>query len=114
MRGFRFDWRWVALFALIIVLTNAGNLPWPVTVLVVGAGGAYLLREGWRIWVRAGGAPSRSRVQYWRGQRYEVGPQRAGPALPDWSGIRPAAFHLIFGAILTLIALALLLRALGL
>ncbi|HMO59778.1 MAG TPA: hypothetical protein PKA05_01660 [Roseiflexaceae bacterium] len=110
----RFDWRWVALIVLLVVLVNRANLPWQLVVVAVAAGGGYLLREGWRIWRLYGGQPARTRVQYWRGQRYESGPARPGPALPDWSGLKPAVLHLIFGMILLLIALALLLQSLGL
>jgi hypothetical protein len=113
MPNIRFDWRWVALIALIALMSNAASLPWTVTALALAAAGGYLLYEGWRIWRRSGGPPTRARVTYWRGQRYEVGPARSGPALPDLSGLRPAAAHLFFGGILALCAVAVVLSALG-
>jgi len=109
----RFDWRWVALIAVLVVLANARTLPWPVTALVVGGSGCWLLAQGWRVWVRSGGPPSRSRVTYWRGQRIEVAPERRGPALPRLSDIGPAALYLIGGGLLVLAAIAIVLRGLG-
>lgn len=114
LRDIRFDWRWLALIGLLVVITNAARLPWAVTALALAAAGGYLLYRGWVIWRRAGGTPSRSRVTYWRGQRYEVGPPRPGPALPDMRGLRPAAAHLFVGGVLTLAAVAVALSALGL
>src|SRR5438874_10796872 len=86
----RFDWRWLIAIGVIAVLANAGRIPWPITALVVGGSGVWLLTLGWRAWERSGGVPSRSRVTYWRGQRIEVAPPRRGPALPRWGDIRPA------------------------
>ncbi|MEN9936790.1 MAG: hypothetical protein RLZZ387_3369 [Chloroflexota bacterium] len=114
LNNIRFDWRWVALIALIILVVNSASIPWYVTALALATGGGYLLYEGWLIWRRYGGAPSRSRVTYWRGQRYEVRPTRRGPTLPDTRGLRPAGAHLFFGGILALAALAVMLRAIGL
>ena len=113
MGNIRFDWRWLAVIGVLVVLANAGRLPWPATALVVGGGGAWLLVQGWRVWVRAGGAPSRSRVTYWRGQRFEVAPPRHGPALPRWSDIGPAALYFILGGLLVLSAITIALRGLG-
>jgi hypothetical protein len=114
LRNIRFDWRWVGVIALLALLANAASVPWTVTALALGAAAGYLLYQGWLIWRRAGGPPSRSRVTYWRGQRYEVGPSRPGPALPDLRGLRPAALHLFFGGVLALAAVAVLLSGLGL
>jgi hypothetical protein len=109
----RFDWRWIAVIALIVVMVNSASIPWQVTALALGAGSGYLLYQGWLIWRRSGGPPTRTRVTYWRGQRYEVGPTRPGPALPSLSGIRPAAGHLFVGGVLALAAVAIVLGALG-
>lgn len=110
-----FDWRWIGLIVLIALIASAGSLPWPVTALALLAGGGYMVWEGWNAWRRAGGAPTRSnRVTYWRGQRYEVGPERPGPALPEWSGLRSAWPQLLVGGVLILAGLAIVLRALGL
>lgn len=107
-------WRWLALIALVVVLTNSRALPWPLVTLIVGAAAVYLLREGWIVWRRAGGPPTRSKVTYWRGQRIEVGPPRAGPALPDIRSIGPALIYLVPGIILILVAVAIVLREFGL
>ncbi|MFN8501709.1 hypothetical protein [Kouleothrix sp.] len=60
MRNIRFDWRWVGVIAVLVVLTNSGRLPWPVTALAVGAGGAWLLYMGWRVWMREAAARARA------------------------------------------------------
>lgn len=113
MGTLRFDWRWVALIILVALLANAGRLPWPVIALALAAGGAYLLMLGWRAWTRTGGAPSRTRVTYWRGQRYEVGPARRGPALPRWGDIGPAAIYFVLGGLMLLGAASVVMRAFG-
>ncbi|MFO7171217.1 MAG: hypothetical protein DIU80_024575, partial [Chloroflexota bacterium] len=69
-RNVRFDWRWIAAIALIVIMVNSASIPWPVTALALAASGGYLLYRGWQIGRRAGGPPTRSRVTYWRGQRY--------------------------------------------
>ncbi len=106
-------WRWLALIVLVLVLTNSRTLPWPLVVLILGGAAVYLLREGWFVWRRAGGPPTRSKVTYWRGQRIEVGSPRAGPALPDLRSIGPALIYLIPGLILALVAVAIVLRSAG-
>ena len=114
MRNVRFDWRWVALIVVVAVLANAGRIPWPITALVAGGSGCWLLAMGWRAWVRSGGPPSRGRVTYWRGERIELAPQtRRGPALPRWSDIGPAAPYLLIGGVLVLTAITIALRRLG-
>jgi hypothetical protein len=110
----RFDWRWIVGIGVIAVLANAGRIPWPITTLITGGSGIWLLTLGWQAWVRSGGPPSRGRVTYWRGQRIELAPTRPGPALPRWRDIGPAAPYLIFGGILVLVAITIALRALGL
>jgi hypothetical protein len=110
---FHFDWRWIALIVVVAVLVNAGRIPRPATALVLAGAGVYVLVLGWRVWVRSGGVPSRSRVTYWRGQRFEVAPPRRGPALPRWSDIGPAALYFIIGGVLVLAGVAMTLRTLG-
>jgi len=114
VQGLRFDWRWVAVIAVLVVLTNSSRLPPLVTALVVGGAGVWLLMMGWRVWVREGGPPERGRVTYWRGQRIEVAPQRRGPALPRMRDIGPAALYFIIGVVLLLAAGAIGLRSFGL
>lgn len=110
----RFDWRWIALIVFIALLANAHRLPELFIVVLLGAGGGYLLVMGWRTWTRVGGAPTRRHVTYWRGQRYEIGPTHRGPALPRRADIGPALIYFLFGGILVLSALALGLRVVGL
>ena len=114
MSNLRFRWSWVLVIAVLVVLSNSARLPWPVTALVVGAAGAWVLRMGWQVWSRAGGPPSRRRVTYWRGQRIELEPQRRGPALPRMGDIGPAALYLIIGGVMVLAAAVIALRGLGL
>jgi hypothetical protein len=101
------------VIVFVAVLASGRGLPWPVTALALGGGGAYLLVQGWRIWARSGGPPSRSRVTYWRGQRIELAPERRGPALPRWGDIGPAVLYLVIGAALVLAAVALTLGRIG-
>jgi hypothetical protein len=110
---FRFDWRWVALVGFVVLLANAGRLPWQVVVLLLGSAGAYVLTLGWRTWTHTGGSPTRSRVTYWRGPRSEVAPPRRGPPLPRLSDIGPALLYLLLGGALVLAAVTMVLNALG-
>lgn len=114
MRGLRFDWRWVGVIAVLVVLTNSSRLPPLLTALVVGAAGIWLLYTGWQAWVREGGPPERSRVTYWRGQRIELAPPRRGPALPQMRAIGPAVLYFILGIVLLLAAGVIGLRGVGL
>jgi hypothetical protein len=114
MRGFRFDWRWLALIGLIAILANARSLPWFVTALALGVPGGYLLMLAWRTWEGAsgrGGGNGR-RVTYWRGQRIEMHgpPRRVRPE--TWSTIAPILIYGIGGLTLVLAALAVAARAL--
>ena len=110
MGTFRFDWRWVALIAFVILLLNVGRLPQPVVVAALGGGGGYLLLLGWRAWT--GGGSSRGRVTYWRGQRYEIPPSRRGPALPGRGAIGPALLYFLIGGVMVLAAISMLLQVL--
>lgn len=113
MRSIRFDWRWVVAIAVLVALSNSARLPWPVTVLAIGGSGVWLLAQGWRMWVREGGPPERSRVTYWRGQRVELAPPRRGPALPRWRDIGPAALYFVLGGVLVVAAVTIALRNVG-
>jgi hypothetical protein len=103
----------VALIGFVAMIANAGRLPWQLVALALGGVGIYILTLGWRAWTQAGGASSRSRVTYWRGQRIEVAPQRRGPALPRLNDIAPALIYLLLGGSLMLAAVAMVLNALG-
>ncbi len=109
MSNIRFDWRWVALIALVVILANSSFIPWPLIFLALAGGGGYLLYMGWNVWNR--GTISAKRVTYWRGQRIET-PPRGGVGLPPWRAIVPALLYLIIGAAFILSAGAILLRQL--
>ncbi len=113
MSRLQFDWRWIGLIVVVAILANANQIPRPVTALILAASGAYVLVLGWRVWVRSGGVPTRGRVTYWRGQRYEVPTERRGPAMPRLSDIGPAALYFIIGGVLVLTGIAMGLRAFG-
>jgi hypothetical protein len=116
MRGFRFDWRWVALIAFIAVLANARSLPWFVTALALGAAGGYLVRMAWQAWGLGGswgGRGDTRRVTYWRGQRIESsGPTRRHRPR-TWEEIAPVAVYGLIGVALLLAGLAVALDALA-
>jgi hypothetical protein len=114
MRGFRIDWRWVALIAFVAVLANGRSLPWPVTALVLGAGGGYLMVMAWRAWGGGGSRRAGAQVTYWRGQRIER-PSRSpqiGPVM--WGELIPALIYALIGLALLLGAVSLVLSRAGL
>jgi hypothetical protein len=117
MRGFRLDWRWVALIAFVAILANARSLPWPVTALALLAPGIYLLMLAWRSWGIGGGwggGGDTRRVTYWRGQRIESsGPTRRYRPR-TWEELAPIAVYGLIGSALSLAGLAVVLRGLGL
>jgi hypothetical protein len=102
-------WPWIALFLVIAIIFGAPSLPWPIVMLAMGGGGAYLLHLGWRAWQRAsgGGIIDNKRTTYWRGQRIELdkSSRRTSPTL---SALWPALLYLTLGALLVLSALSLL------
>ncbi|GAB4123210.1 MAG: hypothetical protein Fur005_37860 [Roseiflexaceae bacterium] len=117
MRRISFDWRWVAILAVLIIATGANRLPWPIVALTLGAGGGYLLWYGWGIWAgRSQRSSSGRRVVYWRGQRIEM--NEARPArrlnLPPLREIGPAAIYLLIGGVLSLASLSIVIERIGL
>jgi hypothetical protein len=109
-----FDWRWLMLIGLIVVLANARVLPWPIVALTLGGVGGWLLWQAWQLW--DGGGRHRSdqgHVTYWRGQRIERPgpPQRLRPA--TWPEIAPLALAALFGGALLLAGFVVVLRAFG-
>ncbi len=113
MSRFRFDWRWVGLIAVLIIIAGANRLPWPLVALALGGGAFYLLRYGWQVWSSTGSGKGGRRIVYWRGQRIEINPSR-GPALPSWRDLAPAAIYLLLGGVLALAAVSIVLRGVGL
>lgn len=112
MGRFQFDWRWVGLIAVLIIMSSASRLPWPVVAIALGGGGFYLLRYGWQVWSGTSGGRG-GRVVYWRGQRIEVNKSR-GPSLPSFRDIAPAAIYLLLGGVLAVAAVSVILSNVGL
>jgi hypothetical protein len=113
MRGFRIDWRWAALIAFVAVLANGRSLPWPITALVLGAGGGYLVYMAWQAWAAGGSRRSGAQVSYWRGQRIER-PGRSrqlGPAA--WDELIPTIVYALIGLALLLGAASVVISRVG-
>ena len=110
MRFGSFDWRWIGLIAVVVVLASSRQLPWPIVALALAASGAYVLFYGWRVWGGAG--VRRSRVTYWRGQRIEVTEARRGFAIPPLRAIVPALLYLVVGAVLFLAGISIVVEQL--
>ncbi|MEI8308758.1 MAG: hypothetical protein WCF99_16980 [Chloroflexales bacterium] len=103
MRGFRIDWRWVALIAFVAVLANGRSLPWPITALVLGASGGYLMVLAWRAGGSLGGGrPADAQVTYWRGQRIEIPSRPRKPSPVAWGELIPAIVYALIGLALLL------------
>lgn len=112
MRNFRFDYRWIILIIVVLVLANARWLPWPLVAVMLAGGGGYLIVWGWKIWNRGLTSRMTPRVQYWRGQRYvEPAPKR--PALPPLREIGPAAIPLLLGGTFLLVAVTIVVERLN-
>lgn len=119
MRNVRFNWRWIGLIIVIALIVNIQVIPWPIVVVLLVAGGGYLIYTGWQVWNRASptynpfrGTP---RVKYWRGQRIELDPPASskGPNLPSFRSIGPAIVYFLFGAALMLGGMMLLIEHIG-
>lgn len=115
MGGFRIDWRWVALIVFVALLANGRSLPWPITALVLGGGGGYLLYTAWRSWGAGGRSRGGARVTYWRGQRIEMPGQhrRLRPA-GSWGELAPTIVYALIGAALVLGAVMVVISRSGL
>ena len=111
MRNMSFDWRWIAVIGVVILLLTVGPGTNPLLIILfLGGGGAYVLYMGWQAWTRAGGSTSGTRVTYWRGQRIEIKPERSKPSLPKLSTIGPAALYLIIGGVMVLAAISMVIN----
>jgi len=93
---------WIIL--LLVILLARGFYLTPVLLLLMPAGGAYLLYQGLQVWRGEGGRFSARRETYWRGRRIEL-PARREAGLPALRSIGPALPYLISGAVIMLIAL---------
>lgn len=114
MRGFQFDWRWVAIIIFIALLASARSLPWQVIALGLGGGGAYLLVMAWQA-LGIGGRGSRNgRVTYWRGQRIEMPRQQRRLKPTTWTEIAPVLIYALIGLALLLGAVVIVAERLGL
>jgi hypothetical protein len=114
MGSFRFDWRWVILIGFVAILANGRALPWPITALVLGGSGGYLLNLAWRSWGGSwGGLGGSRRVTYWRGRRIEMGgPPRRVRRL-NLSEMGPVLIYALIGLALVLAGIVVALRGLG-
>jgi hypothetical protein len=112
MNNIRIDWRMVGIIAVVIILATSAQVPWALRALALLGGGGYFLWYGWQRWTGRSLA-RRTNVTYWRGQRIELGRQRA-PDLPQLGSIGPALLPLVGGGVLVLVGAALTMRALGL
>ncbi len=114
MSAFRFDWRWIALFVVIIILANTHSVPWPLTALALAAPAGWLLYQAAQtLGISRPGARSSTRITYWRGRRIETsGPPRRNVWL-DRANLVPALLYGVFGLALALAALAVVARNLG-
>lgn len=110
MSNLRFDWRWVALIAIVAIIANGTHLPWPILAAAFAGGGGYLLYLGWRMW--SSGSISPRRVTYWRGQRIET-PTRHRMSMPPLRAMVPALPYLLIGLALVVAGVSILLRQLG-
>jgi hypothetical protein len=110
----RIDWRWIALFVIIIVLANARSLPWPITALALALPGSWLIYHAAQmLGLAIPGTRPTTRVTYWRGRRIETNtPVRRNPFW-DRTNLVPGLLYGITGLMLTLAALAVVTRNLG-
>lgn len=78
MPALRFDWRWIALLIIIVVLANTRSLPWPLTALALAIPAGWLLYQAAQtLGIDLPGTRPSTRVTYWRGRRIETsGPSR--------------------------------------
>ncbi len=115
MPALRIDWRWIALFVIIIVLANARSLPWPITALALALPGGWLLYQSVQMLGLSipGMRQSTTRVTYWRGRRIETNTQSRRSPFWDRTHLVPGLLYGITGLALALAALAVVTRNLG-
>jgi len=93
---------WIIL--LLVILPARGFYLTPFLLLLMPAGGAYLLYQGRQVRRGGSGSFSARRETYWWGQRIEL-PARRAAGLPALRSIGPALPYLISGGVIMLIAL---------
>jgi hypothetical protein len=115
MNLLRTYWRWLALIAVVAVLTNSRNLPWPFVTLVLGATAGYLLprRMACLAARRRTSNPQQSDLLARSADRSRHAAHSV-PHCPDVRSIGPALIYLVPGLIFALVAVAIVLRSVGL
>ena len=113
-----FDWRWVVVIFIALVLFGQLSLrPSPsLGVLLLALGGYWAISAGLEPWRGRGSLMGSRRVTYWRGQRIELGPARRARTrvnLPPTTGLIVSILYLTMGVGLIFAALRLLLRLVG-
>lgn len=113
MPALRFDWRWIALLIIIVVLANTRSLPWPLTALALAIPAGWLLYQAAQtLGIDLPGTRPSTRVTYWRGRRIETsGPSRR--QVVNRTNLAPGLLYGVFGLALALAALAVVARNLG-
>jgi hypothetical protein len=103
-------WRWAVLFITLVVLTSGRHLAWPLSVSILATLGIVVLVATWRDLQRSAPATIRDDV-VWRGQRFpRPNHRRRSPSMRRAADI---VVRLAPGAVLVLLALIQLLRAIG-
>ncbi len=103
-------WRWAVLFIALVVLTSGRQLAWPLSASVLAILGIAVLVATWRDLQRSTPATMRDDI-FWRGQRLPRPSQRRRS--PSMRRAADIVVRLAPGAVLVLLALIQLLRAIG-
>lgn len=106
-----FDWRWIGVIAIIVLLTQIRFLPPYVSALLLAGGGGYFISIGAKAWLRGGGGGKK--VTYWRGQRTETAPERRSFTIPHGRTLWQSVVYLLIGGVLVLGALSIFARYLS-